>query len=51
MLEERDKRGKGQDAVYFTSPQATMDWFLEKAQAIQLKLDGQIDISEVNDDE
>jgi phosphoadenosine phosphosulfate reductase len=51
MLEERDKRGKGQDAVYFTSPQATMDWFLEKAHVVQLKLDGQVDISEVSGDE
>ena len=47
MLEERDRRGKGHDAIFFKSPQGVMDWYLEKAQGVQAKLDGQMDIEEL----
>lgn len=45
MLEERDRRGKT-DAVKFTSPQAVMDWYLEKNPPNSAKVDGQIGIEE-----
>lgn len=47
MLTERDKRGMGHDAIFFKTPQSVMDWFLEKAQSVQMKADGQIDIEEL----
>lgn len=45
MLEERDRRGKT-DAVKFTSPQAVMDWYLEKTPPGSAKVDGQIGFDE-----
>lgn len=50
MLEERDRRGKGDDSMFFTSPQAVMDWYLEKAQSVQEKANGQISIEELQED-
>jgi phosphoadenosine phosphosulfate reductase len=47
MLNERDERGMGGDAVFFRSPEGVMDWYLEKVQAVQAKAEGQIDIEEL----
>ena len=46
MLEERDRRGLT-DAVNFTSPQAVMDWYLEKTTPTSKKCEGQIGIDEL----
>lgn len=45
MLGERDRRGKT-DAVKFTSPQAVMDWYLEKNPPNSANVDGQIGFEE-----
>lgn len=47
MLNELNKRGLGRDSVHFRTPEGVMDWYLEKAQAVQAKADGQIDIGEL----
>ena len=47
MLAERDARGMGTDAIFFKTPQSVMDWYLEKAQAVQIKMDGQMDIEDL----
>ena len=47
MLAERDARGMETDAVFFKTPQSVMDWYLEKAQAVQIKMDGQMDIDDL----
>lgn len=47
MLAERDARGMRTDAVFFKTPQSVMDWYLEKAQAVQIKMDGQMDIEDL----
>lgn len=49
MLEERDRRGKGSDTIYFTSPQSVMDWYLEKTQSVQT--DGQLSIDDLMEGE
>ena len=41
MIDERDRRGKT-GAVYFTSPQGVMDWYLEKSTPAVKQVDGQI---------
>lgn len=46
MLEERDRRGKT-DAVKFTSPQAVMDWWLEKSVPNSKILDGQMQLDDL----
>ena len=46
MLEERDRRGKT-GAVYFTSPEGVMDWYLEKTTPKLKPLDGQIALEDV----
>ena len=47
MLDERDRRGKP-GAIYFTSPEAVMDWYLEKVPK-GAALDGQLTIEELMD--
>lgn len=47
MITERNARGLGVDDVFFKSPQAVMNWCLEKTQAVQIKLDGQMDIEDL----
>lgn len=52
MLDERDRRGKT-GAIYFTSPEAVMDWYLDKvpkgaAIGGQLTIEELMDASEVN---
>lgn len=47
MLEERKRRGKGSDEIFFKTPQGVMNWYLEKAQGVQARADGQIDITEL----
>ena len=47
MLKERDRRGKT-GAVYFTSPEAVMDWYLEKTPK-SIAMDGQMSIEELMD--
>lgn len=34
-------------AIFFNSPESVMDWYLEKAQDVQKKAEGQIDYAEV----
>ena len=47
MLKERDQRGLGADSVFFKSPESVMDWYLEKAQAVQANAEGQIGFDEL----
>ena len=47
MLEERKRRGKGANAGDFKHSKEVMDWYIGKAQTVQNKLDGQMDIEDL----
>lgn len=47
MLAERDRRGKT-GAIYFTSPEAVMDWYLEKIPK-DSAVEGQLTFDELMD--
>ena len=47
MLEERDRHGKT-GAVYFTSPEGVMDWYLEKTTPKHKPVDGQIVLEDID---